>query len=98
VPQSLWVADLIISPAVRAKLSDEKHRLDPDEVRQSIVAVQGLRFKWRSNLPRSRRVYVEISMGGDRVLAVLYPVDHPIGDVYTLGSAYRERRGLSAVR
>jgi hypothetical protein len=92
VPDSLWVAVLNISPAVRAKLNNADHRLDPDDVRAELVGVQGLRFKWRTD---PGRVYVEIFMGDDRVLAVLYPVDHPMGDVYALGSAYREPRGLS---
>jgi hypothetical protein len=98
VPESLWVAELTISPAVQTKLSDADHRLDADDVRQAIVAVQGLRFKWRTDPPRGRRVYVEISMGAKRVLAALYPVDHPMGDLYALGSAYHEPRGLDAVK
>ena len=97
MPNSLWVAELIISPDIRAKLANAEHRLDAEDVRQAIVCVQGLRFRWRTNPPRRRRVYVEILIGDDRVLAALYPVDHPMGDVYALGSAYREPRGLNAV-
>lgn len=95
MPESLWVAELIVSPATRTKLA-ALHRLDADDVRQELVAVQGLRYKWRDDPPRGDRVYVEISIGDDRVLAVLYPVDHPMGDVYVLGSAYYEPRGLDA--
>jgi hypothetical protein len=90
------VADLIISERVRAKISGH-HKIDPSELRQAIVAVEGLRFKPRSDLPRGPRYYVEFWIGDDRVLAALYPVAHPLGDVYTLGSAYREPRGLNAV-
>jgi hypothetical protein len=98
VSEYLWVAELIISPWVWAKLCDPDHRLDPDEVRLAIVAVQGLRFKERSNPPRGPRSYVQIAVGGVRVLCALYPVEHPMGDVYALGSAYPEPRGLDAVR
>lgn len=97
MPESLWVAELIISTPVRAKLRDH-HRLDPDEVRRAIVAVTGLRFKERSDMPRGPRRYVETAVGGIRVLCALYPVEHPLGDVYALGSAYPEPRGLDAVR
>lgn len=97
MPSCLWVAELTISPPVRVKLQDDQHRLDPDELRRSVVAVPGLRYKERSDPPRGRRFYVETFIGPDRVLAALYPVDHPMGDVYALGSAYREPRGLNAV-
>jgi hypothetical protein len=96
VPESLWVAALIISDPVRVKLSAE-HSLDADDVRREVVAVQGLRYRWRDDPPRGRRAYVEIFVGDDRVLVALYPVDHPMGDVYALGSAYREPRGLDTV-
>ncbi|HXP21894.1 MAG TPA: hypothetical protein VN840_19795 [Streptosporangiaceae bacterium] len=96
MPESLWVADLIISERVLAKISGD-HNIDPFELRQAIVAVEGLRFKPRSDPPRGPRYYVEFWIGDDRVLAALYPVAHPLGDVYALGSAYREPRGLDAV-
>lgn len=97
MPESLWVAELIISARVSAKLRD-RHRLDPDEVRRAIVAVPGLRFKERSEMPRGPRTYLETAVDGIRALCVLYPVEHPLGDVYALGSAYPEPRGLDAVR
>jgi len=96
VPESLWIAELIISPQVQAKIR-ERHNLDPAELRQAIVAVPGLTFKERSDPPRGPRKYVETSVGNVRVLCALYPVEHPLGDVYTLGSAYPEPRGLDAV-
>ncbi len=96
MPESIWVAELIISPSVQQKLRDPQHRLDPDEVRRAIVAVPGLRFRERSDPPRGRRFYVEVFIDGERVLVVLYPVRHPMGEMYTLGSAYREPRGLNA--
>ena len=97
MPEYLWVAELIISPWVWAKLCDPSHRLDPEEVHRAIVAVPGLRFKEHSDPPRGLRKYVEIHVGGVRVLCALYPVEHPMGDVYALGSAYPEPRGLDAV-
>ena len=96
MPDSLWVAELIISERVRAKISGY-HNIAPFDVRQAIVGVEGLDYAYRSNPPRGPRYYVEFFIGRDRVLAVLYPVRHPLGDVYTLGSAYRGPMGLSAV-
>ena len=49
-------------------------------------------------MPRGPRTYLETAVDGVRVLCVLYPVEHPLGDVYALGSAYPEPRGLDAVR
>lgn len=95
MPRSLWVAELIMSEPVRAKISD-RHNIDPSDVRRAIVAVEGLRYKHRSDPPRGSRYYVEFWVGDDRALAVLYPVMHPLGDVYALGSAYREPKGLDA--
>lgn len=96
VPKSLWVAELIISERTRAKITSY-HNIDPNDVRQAIVAAEGLKYKHRSDEPRGPRYYVEFSIGPARVLAALYPVAHPLGDVYALGSAYREPRGLDAV-
>lgn len=96
-PESLWVAELIISPRVRAKLLDD-HHLDPEDVRRAIVGVSGLRFKARSDPPRGPRAYIEVFIGQVRVLCALYPVDHPMGDVYALGSAYPDHRGLDGVK
>ena len=93
---SLWVAELIISERVRAKITGY-HNLDPSDVCQAIVAVEGLRYRFRSDPPRGARYYVEFRIGRDRALAALYPVAHPWGDVYALGSAYRDIRGLEAI-
>lgn len=94
MPESLWIADLIISQAVEAKLAQLSRHVEADDVRQAVIGVAGLRYRWDHDRDRGPRVYVEISMGDDRVLVVLYPVDHPLGDVYALGSAYVEPRGL----
>ncbi len=93
MPESLWVAELIVSPEVRSKLHDD-HHIEVAEVQRSIVAVAGLRFKWRHRAGRGWRAYVEIFIGRDRVLVVLRPVQHPLGDVYELVSAYPEPRGV----
>lgn len=92
MPQPLRVAELIISDAVRAKLAQLPRHVDADDVRRAVVGAQGLRYRWRDDPVRGRRAYVEIFVGDDRVLVVLYPVVHPLGDVYALGSAYVKRR------
>ena len=96
MPNALWVAQLIISDRVSAKITS-KHNIDAFDVRQAIVAVPGLRYRFRADPPRRPRYYVEFWVGSDRALAALYPVEHPLGDVYALGSAYREPRGLDTV-
>jgi hypothetical protein len=90
VPEALWVARLIISDAVRTKLSSV-HHLDADEVHDAIVCVAGLTYGWDDDPERGRRALVEVDIRGDPVLVVLYPVTDPLGDVYALGSAYPRR-------
>jgi hypothetical protein len=90
VPESLWVAILIVSPATRAKLSS-KHNLDSDEVQDAVVCVAGLSFRWDDDPERGRRALVEANIRGLTVIVVLYPVLDPSGDVYALGSAYPRR-------
>lgn len=84
---SLWVARLIISDATKQKLS-ALHGLDWHDVNEAIVGVRGLAYIWDDDPERGRRALVEADVGGRRCVAVLYPVDDPIGDIYALGSAY----------
>lgn len=87
MPERLWVARVVISQATSAKLSS-KHSLDADEIRDAIVCVEGLSYVWDDDPQRGRRVLVEVGVRDQRVTVVLYPVEHPLGDVYALGSAY----------
>jgi hypothetical protein len=90
VPEQLWIARLIVSQATRLKLSS-KHNLDADEVLDALVCVAGLYYRWDDDSERGRRVLVEANIRGIAVIAVLYPVQDPSGDVYALGSAYPRR-------
>lgn len=87
MPEALWVARLIISDAIRTKLSSV-HHLNADEVHDAIVCVTGLSYGWDDDPERGRRALVEVPIRGDQVIVVLYPVVDPLGDVYALGSAY----------
>ena len=87
MPKPLWVARLIVSQATRAKLSS-KHNLDADDVLDAIVCVAGLRYRWDDDPERGLRALVEANIRGITVVAVLYPVEDPFGDIYALGSAY----------
>lgn len=87
---SLWVATLLISDRTAEKLR-AKHHLEPDEVRDAVVGVRGLRFTWHTHPERGTRAIVETEVDGDRVLVVLYPSASPLGDGWHLGSAYRVR-------
>jgi hypothetical protein len=87
---SLWVAELHISDRTAEKLR-AKHQLEPDDVRNAIVGVRGLRFTWNTHPERGTRAIIETWISGDRVLVVLYPRPSEMGDAWNLGSAYRVR-------
>jgi hypothetical protein len=91
---SLWVAELIVSDATARKLA-AKHRLDWREVHDAIVGVRGLRYAWHDHPLRGRRALVEIHVGHQRCVAMLYPVGIAPTDVFALGSAYPDPRGAS---
>lgn len=84
---TVWVALLGISRRTAHKLST-RHHLDADELRKAILCVHGLPFTWDDDPKRGRRAIVEAQVGGRRVLVVLYPTNHPMGDEWNLGSAY----------
>jgi hypothetical protein len=87
VAGKLWVAQLIVSDAVAGKLP-AVHGLSADEVRDAVQCVAGLVYGWEADPARGRRALVEVEIRGRTILVVLYPVSHPMGDVYALGSAY----------
>jgi hypothetical protein len=62
--------------------------LEVQEIRDSVECVAGLVYTWHEDEQRGLRAIVEIHVRGKRVLAVLYPSDDPLGDVYNPGSAY----------
>jgi hypothetical protein len=85
---TVWVADLRISPATAEKITRE-HGLSADEVNDAVKCVPGLRFTWNDHPERGRRAIVEVSIRGCRCLIVLYPrLDDAFGDAWNLGSAY----------
>ena len=94
--EPLWVAQLLISDETRQKLAS-KHTLEAEDVRKSLVCVPGLLCEWHTD-HRGTRALAEIELPirtgrfhrkrRRRILIVLYPVKHPLGDVYALGSAY----------
>jgi hypothetical protein len=83
----LWVAQLITSEATKRKIAT-KHGLDWRDVNQALVGTRGLRYTWEDHPERGRRALVEANIGGRRCIAVLYPVEDSLGDVWALGSAY----------
>lgn len=87
MPQSLWVARLIVSDATAAKLAS-RHGLDYRDVNAAVVGVEGLAFVWHDDPERGRRALVEAIVNRRVCVIVLYPVEDPLGDVYALGSAY----------
>lgn len=87
MPSSIWIAELHISDRTAEKIRS-KHGIEPDDLRTALVAVRGLQFVWHEHEERGLRAIVETTVGKRRVLAVLYPVASPLGDVWNLGSAY----------
>lgn len=85
--RALWVAVLNISPRTAQKIT-EKHRLDPEDVRAAVQTVAGLEYVWDDDPERGLRAIVRVVIHGGPVLVVLYPVEHPLGGVFHLGSAY----------
>ncbi len=86
LPESIWVAELWISDRTAHKIMGRG--VHADELRQEIVCVAGLPFTWDDDPERGRRAILQVSMHGRRWLVVLYPVAHPMGDVWNLGSVY----------
>jgi hypothetical protein len=85
----MWVAELRISRRTAQKISD-LHHVDAADVRNAVVCVSGLQFVWQRHPERGLRALVQAPIGGYKSLVVLYPVtEHPLGDVYRLGTAYR---------
>ncbi|MFL5998609.1 MAG: hypothetical protein ACJ736_30685 [Streptomyces sp.] len=83
----IWVAELIISSKTEEKIVS-RHRVTADEVKDAIVCVPGLPFSWNDDPERGRRALVKVKVRNVSYLMVLYPVDAPMGDVWSLGSAY----------
>jgi hypothetical protein len=82
----LWVARLYVSERTRAKISS-KHGLDVDDIRAHLVGALGLRGVWQHHPVRGLRALVEVYLGDQRVIVVLYPADEP--DAFHVASAYR---------
>ncbi len=83
----LWVAQLLISAATLRKIAED-HRIAEREVRDALECVAGLDFTWHVHETRGERAIVSTRVRGRPVLAALYDAEHPLGDVYWLGSIY----------
>lgn len=84
---TIWVERLLISERVAIKIR-EKHDLETNQVRQAVVQVEGLEFSWDFDPERGVRALVDVQIGDDHVLAVLYPTENPADHTWRLGSAY----------
>lgn len=84
----MWVAELLVSDAVAAKVAG-RHGIDVAELRAALGDLRGIAGRWDDDLDRGRRVYAELEVGGATVRAVLYPVESTHGDTWALASAYR---------
>jgi len=87
VPVSLWVAELFISPATARKITD-KHRITAQEVRDAVVCVRGLSWRWDVHPDRGARVVIVTTIRSRKCAVVLYPTDSAMRDAWNLGSVY----------
>lgn len=82
---SIWVAQLNISDATAAQVED-RHGISVAQLRDALVAVAGLPFRWDDHPDRGRRAVLTVPIGRHVVTVVLYPSGE---DAWNLGSAYR---------
>lgn len=85
---TIWVAELRISRRTADKVSS-LHGVQDDEIRDAVECVERLPFTWDDDPDRGLRAIVRVQIRGRAFLVVLYPTDDPMGDVWRLGSAYR---------
>ena len=83
--ESIWVAVLHISDATAAKIIG-KHNITPTEVRDAVVCVSELPFRWDAHAEHGLRAVVTATIRGFEVALVLYPLGD---DTWNLGSAYQ---------
>lgn len=85
---SLWVAQLLISERMEAKINS-KHWITVDEVVAAVEFVPDLSFSWNVHPEHGERVLVKVRLRGADGLVVLYDAAHPLGGVWNLGTVYR---------
>lgn len=89
MPKAIWVAELRISNRTAQKIVG-RHNVEPHEVREAVVCVSGLTAAWDDHPDKGLRALVQVRIRDRRWLAVLYPVEHPMGGVWNLGSIFEE--------
>lgn len=86
LPESIWVAELKISARTAEKIR-QVHRIEPDDVRDKVLCVEGLDFVWDYSEPQGGwRAIVEVRLSRGTMLVVLFPTSEE--DTWNLGSAY----------
>jgi hypothetical protein len=85
--ENVWIAELFISEPTAQKLTN-RHHLHPQEVREAVLCVSGLRGSWDIHPERGERALVRTFIRGKEVLVVLYPRGPHPSDEWNLGSAY----------
>lgn len=83
---ALWVARLLISEQTEKKIIS-LHGIHPEDVRDAVVCVRGLRYSWDNDPVRGRRAIVKTRICEKSALVVLYATD-AAWDEWWLGSAY----------
>lgn len=83
----LWIAELLISDRVAEKIRS-RHNQDPDAIRQALVCQWNLEYTWDNDDEWGLRAIVDTEVQERLVRCVLFPSDHPMGDMYHLGTAH----------
>jgi hypothetical protein len=87
VARTLLVWRLQISDRVADKIKSE-HGVSPAQVREAVVGVGPLPFRWDHHPSRGDRALVVTAIDDDPVLVVLYPATTGNAEEWWLGSVY----------
>lgn len=87
--EPIWIAELRVSQPTARKIVG-RHQVQAGAISDALVGVAGLTGKRDHDAERGERLILRVRLGGQWWLVVLYAVDHPMGDVWNLGSVYRD--------
>ncbi len=85
--KTVWAAQLSISTRTARKIAQD-HGIAEAEVRDAVQCVENVPVRWDGHPKRGLRAVLSVIVRGRPCAVVLYPVKHPMGDAWRLGSAY----------
>jgi len=89
--RSFWVAEVHVSPRIVEKI-ESVHKLDAEAVVAAVERREVPEASWEEHPHRGWRLLLKVTIQGQRVLVVLYPVTDPAqSDHFHLGTAHKIR-------